>query len=238
MPPLWIGLPVVIAVATAVGTALVLRPVAAWICSWCYGLERAEPLVYVDKAMPAEARRQLSAAIGTAKAHVADYYGSLLLEPVIVACFSQACDRRLGGRGAHAQNFSGWNFAVIRLSPRGLNKTVISHELSHVQVHQRVGITRVLSGKLPAWFDEGLAVIVARERAHQELGRSASNPCTRTFAGELPQNFPSWGELASRTPTLYADAACEVMRWMDANGGKAGLLMALDDVGAGQRRLP
>lgn len=237
-PNLLVGLPLLLVIAIVVGVALVLRPVAAWICPACYGLERAEPLLYVDKQMPFEERSRLSTAIVAAKSHVAEFYGTLVLEPVIVACSTQACDRRLGGRGAHAANFSGWKFAVIRLSPRGLNKTIVSHELSHVQAHQRVGITRLLSGKLPAWFDEGLAVLVSEDRQHSEPGHPASRRCTRAFTGELPQDFRSWGQLAARTPTLYTDAACEVQRWMDANGGRDGLLAALDAVGAGQRRLP
>jgi hypothetical protein len=233
-----VGLPVLLVVATAVGVALVLQPVAAWVCPACFGLEGLDRLLYVDKAMPADERKRLSTAIAEAKAHVADFYGSLLLEPVIVACSSQACDRRLGGGGEQARNFSGWKFAVIRLSPRGSNKAIIAHELSHVQAHQRVGVVNLLSGKLPAWFDEGLAVLVSGDRGILKHGQSAAEACVRTYTGEFPLNFRDWGKLAARTPTLYADAACEVARWMDANGGKAGLLAALDAVGAGTRRLP
>ena len=46
------------------------------------------------------------------------------------------------------------------------------------------------------------------------------------------------GTRGSKTPGLYAQAACRVMRWLEENDGKTGLRDAISQVADGERRLP
>jgi hypothetical protein len=48
----------------------------------------------------------------------------------------------------------------------------------------------------------------------------------------------SWDAAVGTAPWIYAKAACHVMHWMDANGGKEGVLAAIADVAAGRRFNP
>ncbi len=49
--------------------------------------------------------------------------------------------------------------AYIILSPDGTNIDVLSHELSHAELMERVG-WQIRRQKIPVWFDEGLAMLV------------------------------------------------------------------------------
>ena len=226
------------AVLVILGTAWVVfvwPAVAAYACPSCYGLERITGSLFVDPAMSVEDRRMLQETVARAAAQVASFYRSFDRQPILLACASEDCDRKLGGRGARANTY-GTTF--IRLSPRGFNQTILAHEFSHVELHARIGQFRLLMGAIPAWFDEGLAVIVSDDARYLGPGTTSATRCLIEPQGDLPSNPSQWGHAAGKTPGLYAQAACRVMRWMEENGGKTGLRDAILQVADGKRRLP
>jgi hypothetical protein len=229
---------VIAAVFLILATACVvffLPAVAAYACPSCYGLERVTGSLFVDPAMAVEDRRMLQETAARAAAQVANFYGSFDKQPILLACASEDCDRRLGGKGARANTY-GTTF--IRLSPRGLDQTILAHEFSHVELHARIGQFRLLTRAVPAWFDEGLAVIVSDDARYLGPGTMSASRCLAEPQGDLPSSPSQWGHSAGKTPRLYAQAACRVMRWMEENGGKMGLLDAISHVADGSRRLP
>jgi hypothetical protein len=209
----------------AMGSIAFLSPaIAAYACPGCYGLERTANRLFVDRAMSTEDRTNLEDIVARAATQVADFYGSFDHRPTILACATELCDRRLGGKGARANTYG---TTLIRLSPRGLNQTILAHEFSHFELHARIGILRQLSGALPAWFDEGLAVIVSDDARYVGRGATTGMRCLAEPTGDLPSNPLQWGPVAGSTPGLYAQAACRVIRWMEVNGGKEGLRSAI-----------
>jgi len=226
------------AVFVILGTALVVLvwpAVAAYLCPSCYGLERVTDSLFVEPAMSVEDRRMLQETVARAAGQVASFYGSIDRQPILLACASEDCDRKLGGRGARANTY-GTTF--IRLSPRGLNQTILAHEFSHVELHSRIGQFRLLTRAIPAWFDEGLAVIVSDDARYLGPGTMSATRCLLEPQGNLPSSPFQWGHAAGKTPGLYAQAACRVMRWLEENGGKTGLRDAILQVAEGKRRLP
>ncbi len=211
---------------------------AAVVCPSCYGFDRLNDRLLVDAEMPADQRQALLSSIDQAQVSVAAFFGSLDRRPTILACATDHCDKRIGGRGARAITYSFPGGSVLRLSPRGLDRTIVAHEFTHVQVHAKVGVLNQMQGAVPAWFDEGLAVLVSDDARYLNPGASAVVRCMRTTTDVLPVSPFQWGPLAGKSPMIYADAACRVLHWMEANGGKAGLLAALDDVARGRRQLP
>jgi hypothetical protein len=107
-----------------------------------------------------------------------------------------------------------------------------------VELHSRTGQFRLLTRAIPAWFDEGLAVIVSDDARYLGPGTTSATRCLAEPHGDLPSSPFQWGPAAGKTPGLYAQAACRVMRWMEANGGKTGLRDAVSQVADGTRRLP
>jgi hypothetical protein len=208
---------------------------AAYVCPSCYGFERVTNLLFVESAMPAADRTMLREAVTQAADKVAMFYGSFDRRPTILACETDACDHRLGGRGARATTFG---TLFIRVSRRGLNQTILAHEFSHVEFHARVGDFRLLTGSVPAWFDEGLAVIVSNDARYLGSGMTSEARCLAEPGSGLPSSPFEWAAKSGVTHDLYAQAACGVMRWLEANGGIVGLRTAMNQVADGARNLP
>lgn len=201
-------------------------------------MERLTPNLVVDSGMSPATRDQLKSDAEAAEAKVRLFYDVFARRPVLVACSTEYCDRRLGGRGARAITMSTPFATIIRVSPRGLNTTILAHEFSHVELHHRIGVWKLLRGAIPAWFDEGIAVIVSGDDRYLKPGATAQDQCKREVARPLPISAFVWGPEAGKDPMLYADAACLVLRWMDINGGRDGLLHQIDAIADGQTFQP
>ncbi|WP_454915122.1 hypothetical protein [Xanthobacter sediminis] len=227
-----------LALAAVLAVVFVAPPLAAAVCPACYGLERAAPGLIVDKAMPPAARERLAGDAAAAGDTVRAFYGAFDHAPLLIACASDACERRLGGRGALAGTFSTPLGDVIHLSPAGLNGTILAHEFSHVALHHRAGLVAVYGETIPAWFDEGVAVVVSDDARYLKPGASAQERCVAVPAGPLPSGGPDWGARAAKDRMVYAEAACQVLTWMEANGGRDGLLAAIDAAAQGRPPAP
>jgi hypothetical protein len=107
------------------------------------------------------------------------------------------------------------------LSPRGVDAVIASHEMAHIELHQR------LDADVPQWFDEGLAVVVAGDPRY--LGEH----CRTAFEGPLPETLPAWLDAASADQQVYARAACRVQRWLGATGGRDAVLRLIDQMNGG-----
>ncbi len=216
----------------------ILPALAAYACPACYGLERVTSTLYVEAAMPEQDRATLRDTIAGAQAQVAGFYGSFEGHPTLLACATEACDRKLGGRGARATTYTTFGGSFIRAAPRGLNGTILSHEFSHVELHRRIGAWKLFREAVPAWFDEGVAVIVSDDGRYLKPGMEGAQRCSVQPDGPLPESPFKWAPAAGKIHTLYAQAACAVLQWMDANGGRPGLLAALAKTADGERTLP
>lgn len=232
----WVGTVSAGLVLTAITSIpLVMPAVAAYGCPTCYGLEKAAADLYVERGVTAEDRKGLEALVNGAKAKVEAFYGSVESFPTILVCQTSDCDRQTGGHGALGETYLS---LFIRMSPRGIEQTFLAHELSHEELHARVGARKYLMSALPAWLDEGIAVIVSDDQRYLRPDAAGASRCRAEPVDDLRPGPFEWGRIAASTPGLYAQAACRVLRWMDANGGKAGLLAAVVEVADGRRSLP
>lgn len=200
-------------------------------------MEETSRGVYVEAAMPAQERAKLADMISQAKEQVASFYGSFERRPTLLVCATEKCDRRLGGDGSKAVTFGA---SFIRVAPSGISVTILAHEFSHFELHTQIGSWKLLTGALASWFNEGVAVIVSNDARYLKPGRTSEDRCLPDASMKSPADLPTsvfqggWG----RKPGLYAAAACNVLKWMDANGGKEGLLAAISAVADDKRQLP
>jgi len=217
----------------ALGAALLawMQPaIAALACPTCFGMERLSGEVFVDSVMSAQERARLLAMMAEGDQKVAGFYGELRENPVVIACASEVCSRRLGARGARAVSYASFG---MRLSPAGLDPTIIAHERAHIELHGRLGLVRFLAGAVPAWFDEGLAVVISDDPRYLLPG-DAKDRCRAEPDGDLPRGMTEWIRRTSADQSLYAKAACRVLRWANAHGGRAGLFALIDRVAGGE----
>ncbi|MDA8870594.1 hypothetical protein N9H93_04325 [Rhizobiaceae bacterium] len=205
--------------------------VAAATCPGCYGFEKIDERLYVGQEMTPKARGDLQRDIAAARKSIASVLRSAEARPFIFACSTNACDHRIGGRGdqgARAQVQSTPWFSVVRFGPRGMNETILTHELAHVAMHDVVGALAVMDGRFPAWLNEGMAVIVSNDERYIRPGTTAEERCLIEPDGPLPADPFEWASAAGQShQTLYARAACASLHWLEANGGTQGLINAL-----------
>ncbi|MFD2175353.1 hypothetical protein [Rhodobacter lacus] len=191
-------------------------------CPGCYGLEPVSTTLFVEAGMPDHARGALATEIAAARGRIAQVFGPARAHLRILACASAACDRRLGGRGAAAVTYSLGAVSVVRLAPRGLTPTVLTHELTHTETHARLGIWGQVSNRMPIWMDEGIAVLVSDDPRYLRPGTGPER-CLKPPRAPLPVAPRSWGPVAAQDRSIYAAAACATLLWMEKNGAWAGV---------------
>lgn len=234
---LWSGL--LLGLISVAGSAAALHvwwpPAAAAICPVCYGFERLNGRVWVEPSLAPAKREHLLKALGQARGDAARLFGELRADPVILVCARMECDRALGGNGLRAIS-SGWH--VIRVAPHGMSTVVLTHEIAHAEMRWRVGPLAVLSGRYPAWFDEGLAVLVSRDPGFLEVDGLGAPRCKREWsdglAGELPRSGLPWAPAAVDARASYGRAACRAAQWY-ASAGRDGLLQLIDEIRGGEK---
>ena len=141
--------------------------------SGCYAIRYAKTLtpdwsgfveiskdIYVDKAMSSSQRIEVLKTVRLAKVRVSQFFGGLEGHPKIFACSSEECFVT-NDFGATPKGMA-FGSSALMLSPRGMDIVIISHELTHIELHTRVGVFRSWHG-ISTWFDEGLAVLVSQD---------------------------------------------------------------------------
>nr|WP_143105584.1 hypothetical protein [Pseudonocardia ammonioxydans] len=196
-----------VAAALVVVVVAAFPPVAATTCPRCFGMSEVAPGIHTTAAAGPEQVRDLTDLVAQARQRVADFYGDQQSSPTVVACFDDACYERIGGGGE--RGVAVLNRAVM-LSPRGIDAGILAHEMSHVELHTRLGGAR---SEVPQWFDEGLAVVAGDDRRYIAAPGSADR-CLVRPDGPLPASLDEWLEAADADVDVYAEAACEVSRWL------------------------
>jgi hypothetical protein len=217
---------VVLAVGSGIASAAV-PGLAATACPRCYGLKPLPNGLYADRDDAA-----YQALIADADRHIAAFYGSRRSDPRVLMCSTTSCYQRLGGGGEKGRALRNWS---LMLSPAGTNATIATHELSHVEFHQRLGSAR---SKVPQWFDEGLAVLVSDDARYLQPASPQPAPsghrCKLPYAEARPIVDEQWGtSTANGVDHPYLQAGCVVSRWTDANGGPKAVLNLITSLRAG-----
>lgn len=155
--------------------------------SLVFNVEKITGNVYVEKFADVSHRRDALQAIQYARDKVQQHFGAVQSSPAWIVCVTEACYASAAGNGYRATT---WGNFLIVISPTALNGHFFAHELSHAELGTR--LTRGAQARIPAWFDEGLAVLVSNDPRY-----------VFKFEGE---DFASEGEL----PVSYADFKREI----------------------------
>ena len=222
-----------LALLTAGVAFLMARPALAATCPWCFGLQRAADGIYVQGDMAAAERNRVLATVGAARLRATQFYGGLEHAPRILICADDACYSRLGGAPGSATGSMG--SMVLEVSHLGSEQEVfITSGLSDAEVYGRIGFWKSNLGAIPMWFEEGLAVVVADDRAYL-LPPGHGDRCKAGPFPDMPATPSDWQlELQQEGDVLYAQSACKVEMWMMRNGGSKSAVALLDKVAQGQ----
>lgn len=211
------GVSVAVLIAGAILAGIVLLPMMGpYLCPGCYGFDEIARRVYEgDKADDKDSAALLDE-LAKAQSYLAAIYPEPMAPmPAIFSCMTPGCYAALGGKKEKAATFHTW---AIRVSPQGRNANVLAHELAHVELHHRVGIAAMSSSAVPAWFDEGLAVVVSRDPRYLTIGPSGELSCKGRQGANLPVQQSNWNrEAAANADDLYSASACRVIDWLGAH---------------------
>lgn len=214
------------------GALLLERPLAALACPRCFGMVQAADGVYVESVMPTDSRAHVLKLLTQAEDRVGRFYGSLEYRPRVLVCMSDGCFQHIGGGGNRVGSMGSFG---LMISSQGEDPVLMSHELSHVELHGRVGLWKVFTGAIPVWFDEGVAVLVSDDPVYLRPARGNEDRCKAGPPPNMPETPEDWrDELQQEGDVLYAQAACQTDYWMLGNGGPPAVPRVLARVAGGE----
>ncbi|MEP9350977.1 hypothetical protein [Xanthobacter sp. KR7-225] len=205
---------------------------AALVCPACYGFQQIGPRLHADPAMTEDARAMLRRTVAEAPARLALFFGATASTPVVLACAGAACQARIGAGGARGMAYGAFG---LRLSPAGLDPVIVVHELTHIELAARLGLRRVAMGSVPAWFDEGVAVIVSDDPRHLDHNAAGVPRCRAGHDGPVPDDPRAFRHSGASAYPFYARAACRVLTWMNRAGGPRAIGHLVDSSAQGAR---
>ena len=177
-----------------------------------YQFERDGNLYYRE-SLDEVTKSKLKMLLVDAQARNEAFWGSLKANTKVIYCHTEEDYMKFGlpfmTPGVARTKLGSY----VVLSPQGLNVDVLAHELSHTEFNERIGFFNQF--KIPAWFNEGLAMQVDNRSLYStESLRVHSN----NYA-DVPEvrQLNSFNEFASGTPDQvqlnFMTARYEVGLW-------------------------
>jgi hypothetical protein len=128
-------------------------------------LEFEQTNIYVNPQMNEEERQNMILLYQKSKLRIDSIFGSTESKPSILIGTTDEVMQLFGHSNSQEQQVkTGMTHltpfgSYIVISPEGTNIDVLSHELCHAELMQRLG-WKTRRQKVPIWFDEGLAMLV------------------------------------------------------------------------------
>ncbi len=192
-----------------------------------FGFDEIAPNIFAPPEMAESSRTAAVSMILSSENRVSAYFGYSINRPKIVLCPTGLCNQVFGKKATRGVAYGK---RVVRLNPKGINDEIATHELAHTALKNHVGEWRTFFGAVPAWFDEGLAVLI-----------SGSNLYSKTVSPEVLralQSRPGWRDWNPLVKThgwrdVYGGAHIMVKE-IDAAIGRKGIISILEQVGNGK----
>ena len=124
-----------------------------------FGMKKINENIYSQIQTTDFEETNLKAVVDSAMDSIKVHFGSLKSKPYIIACSDEACYRRFTGERSRGKTF--FDFWIV-LSPRGRNVMILTHELTHSEVHKRIGFYSTFF-EIPTWLDEGYATWLSHD---------------------------------------------------------------------------
>ena len=219
--------PLILVIPASLAIAVAVPGPHRLVCPQCYGLRDIGQRVFVDPTFTARDEASLRDAIAIGRRRAAKFFGANKGRPVIAACKTQRCLDTFGGGRAKAVAY-GWY--AIRMAPSGLNPTIATHELIHIELHWRLGAFGFWRPDIPAWFDEGLAVVLSEDK---RFWRRTSE--RHVLAVMQAKTFSEWSTFTRKVGWRVSyGAAATAVRRLNRKVGRKGLRQLIDQVLAGE----
>ncbi|MGH1349932.1 MAG: hypothetical protein ACRBBN_03875 [Methyloligellaceae bacterium] len=198
----------------------------ALICPGCFGFEKVSDNFYIQTGVSRQKRKEIVENYDIAQIRVSAVLGPIQSKPIIFACNDELKFRSLGGGKERWQVLAQ---TAINFSPRSLNVSAMGHSLSHLELKLKVGGSRA-SSAIPAWFDEGLAVLVSKDARY--TGEPKDGEMTELNVQALKSRI-QWQNAIAEGKKVYAPSYRVVKNWFD-KAGQAGVNELIERVKKGE----
>ena len=210
--------------------------------------------IYVNPQMSEEERQNIILLYQNSRLRIDSIFGSSEAKPSILIGntnevmqlfgYSKAQDQQIQTQVKTGMTHLTPFGSYIILSPAGTNIDVLSHELSHAELMQRLG-WQTRRQKIPVWFDEGLAMLVDKRfeywttlqddwkqlidiKKNDSSSTSFNNSDSLLFPDFSLQNLQTTEEFFTENSQIhYFLAQQEVARWYNKKRQK-GLLELIE----------
>jgi hypothetical protein len=188
--------------------------------AWSSDVELIAEGVYVEVGMSESEKALLLEDLELARERIAFFFGDCHSKPFVIAGHTS---RVMAKYGANLKS-PGMNHVTpvgsyIVLGPEGLNVDVISHEICHAELMERVGWAN-REFNIPTWFDEGLALMLDYRYANADaMWLMLTEDGKHAPALTELENMHDFMRYTRVSPYLsYVTAMREVARWWSVVG--------------------
>lgn len=173
-----------------------------------------EGSLYYRQEVSLEKREELKQLIRLSEARVADFWGSKTAKPKYIYCESEEDLATFGSPALPVALTHMKLGSYIIISDNGVDLDIISHEISHTELFERVGFFNRLK-KIPTWFDEGLAMQVDHRTYYGLDTLKARTDNLRDLPDVTKMNsYPEFAAGGRQQLMInYATAKYEVSKW-------------------------
>lgn len=178
-----------------------------------YGLERQGNLYY-GRDTSKDTINKIVEIISKAEARNVGFWGQKICQPKFIFCNSDEDFIKFGNNSLTpaAAYMKLGSYIVINQS--GINLDIISHEISHAELYERIGFFNK-TFKIPTWFDEGLAMQVDYRAYYSEQNLMQKTIDLNKFAKvkELYSGNEFQSGTIEQVMLNYSMARYEVSKW-------------------------
>lgn len=190
---------------------------SAGLCPSCFGFEKIGNNLYIEKGANLNQIQNALNYEKTAISEVREYFPDFKAGQRTLVCHSIACEEKLKITKAKANTYRTW---LVVISSRGFEQVFFTHEFSHVALHEIAGIGANPSGIFPVWFNEGLAVIISKDKRYINPDKTGIARCIDKDIKNVPNLQIQWGAYVSKDLMVYSRSACRVSLWLEKYGEK------------------
>ncbi|MCF0043039.1 hypothetical protein [Dyadobacter fanqingshengii] len=127
------------------------------------GFRSEKGQIYFSPEIKPVRYKKLKSIIGRSEARVDSFFAGKKSKPVIIVCsnpqqYQKYCSST---EGAGCSLGTPWGNSFVILNTQGMNVDVISHEMSHTELLERLGWWTIAT-EIPQWFNEGIALMLDR----------------------------------------------------------------------------
>jgi hypothetical protein len=192
------------------------------------GLETLADGTRVQRQSTNSERTQMLELRQQAKARIGKTFGSPRAKPIVVFLKNPAAFFPFGFSEYGSTLFVGTR-ACVMIGPKGANLNVVTHELMHAELYERVGMWRRLT-MIPAWFDEGVAMQMDFRSEYNLKQPSNDLASVQTLRSNSQFNAGNDQQLTQH----YAFAKAIVAKWL-TKIGFSNLYSSLERIRAGEK---